>query len=241
MQAPITFTYNYLEIYQEPRFQIALLIIFILYCYFVILLHRGEDNFSTLFRYNSHDDSMAAYSHSQRELSTRIITLFVMIQVIWSALFSLISLRLLSEHGLSGAILETMNLTPRLLAVVLFSVPMVMWLYQWLIVLVVGVVNQHTQMTSSLVRLQFACGAMGASLMIPILFLLLASDIVDHVTMSYIVLFLLALIFLNDIFHTFGLFIKEKFPILDWFLYLCTVKIIPLTFIWRVLTIHSIN
>ncbi len=238
MQAPIRFTYHDIAIYQTPEFQTATLFLFLLWCYFIILLYRGGGGFSSIFRYNNNSDSMD-YSISNRAISSRFISLFWMLQVIWSALFALIALRLLEYSGVDVVAMGALS-SPTL-ALLFFGVPMLLWIYQWLFAVILGLVGNCDKFSSLLIQTQLSSSAIGASVMVPTIFLLLISSVITSENMLYVVLILFALILLNDILHSFRLFIREKLSILDWFLYLCTVKIIPLSFIWRILTTHSIN
>ena len=103
---------------------------------------------------------------------------------------------------------------------------------QYLILLIVGLVTHSTAMTSTLMQMRLTYFALATIAVAP---LLLVAEVATFVDAWYIVSLITAcVVLILYLRESLGAFISKKISILHWFLYLCTVEILPLTLLWQI-------
>ncbi len=235
MQAPIRFTYNYIPIHQQAAFQLFVLVLVVLFCLYIIALLKRRDSIESLFKIsNSKRDGYSAQVGGATALRAPLV---VMNQIIASGTFAAISMRIVGEQGWGDLVATQINYSQALLTITLFALPILLRLYQWGVTTLAGEISGFQSITKAITLTDLKSYTFGTLIITPILLLLLLSEVLTTQNMLNFVVILYSLVLLNDVFQTLRLFMSEKLSILDWILYLCTVKIIPLSFAWRFLTI----
>ncbi len=103
---------------------------------------------------------------------------------------------------------------------------------QYLILFVVGLVTRSLAMASALTQMRLTYFVLATIVVAP---LLLVAEMASAYHAWYIVATITACVVL--VFYlreSVGAFISKKISILHWFLYLCTVEILPLTLLWQI-------
>lgn len=107
------------------------------------------------------------------------------------------------------------------------------WGYQWIMLKIVGEVTTRREFTGRLFYLRKIVAATGTMTVMPLFLLFVltggaAGDILGWAVAGACALFLIFLMA-----RTLSLFVRQRFSILHWFLYLCAVEIFP----WSVVVI----
>ncbi len=218
--------------HDNPLFQLSVLLLFIIFILWVVRLKNMGLGASAIFHIASVNDPHT-YATKSTDTKTVHITMQIVALLIWSALLSLSLLRVVYEGELYQ-LPDTVS--PSTVALTIFSIPIILSLYQVVFVSVIGAVNLRRGWCLRLIKMQLSSNLTGVTFSIPALLLTVVYDGFAPSVLFYIVVISFAITLLNDIFHSLRLFLTEKLSISDWFLYLCTVKLLPLSFVWRILT-----
>ena len=105
-------------------------------------------------------------------------------------------------------------------------------LAQYLILFIVGLVTCSSAVTSTLTQMRLTYFVLATIIVSP---LLLVAQVANSYDAWYIVTIITAcVVLILYLRESLGVFISKKISILHWFLYLCTVEILPLTLLWQI-------
>ncbi len=126
-----------------------------------------------------------------------------------------------------------------LIAVAGSVVGAVIALYQWLILHIVNYVTLHEELTRRLLlskRIFFSLGVIATS---PALLMFVLCPSGEGGLWFFVIAVVFAVTLILYLREILNLFLEKKISILHWFLYLCTVEILPLSLVWFLLTRES--
>lgn len=131
--------------------------------------------------------------------------------------------------GLSWGFTEGQKLLSPLIGAGLFVALITL---QYIVLLVVGYVTRSISTIHTLMRVRLTYFVLATVVVAP--FLLIAQITEGQGVWRVVTLLLLALTLLLYVRESIDLFMSKKISILHWFLYLCTVEIVPLTLLWQI-------
>lgn len=204
-------------LWQQPPFQGAL---FVLAVAWMVLLYRGSREVAALLRPLSFE---RAHLTRLRELSggsaTRLLWALVLLGWPLTALLLVrfsppVDLPSWQLYGIAAAL------------------PLALALWQVVMLRMVGAAALATSVTRPLLALKFNLAGIGVLVLAPVELLCLACTGTAFTVTLWMGAGMAALIALLYIEESLALFLSEKIPILHWILYLCTIEVLPVSFLW---------
>ncbi|MBQ3149346.1 MAG: DUF4271 domain-containing protein [Alistipes sp.] len=139
-------------------------------------------------------------------------------------------LSIVGEHTMRVGLTQDVMMAVPLIAVAVFLVVIV---FQYIELLIVGVVIRSLPEVFAIMRLRLTYFVFFTVIAAPILLISQMGQAESYEvwgSLGLVATFLSLMLYLRE---SLQFFISKKISILHWFLYLCTVEILPLTFLWQ--------
>lgn len=215
-----------LPLYTQLGFQLAFTLLLLLYTFWIILARNNHGGVRELL-YNSLQRRLRQY-HSQHKIRSSHRGMLLFAQLLWSFAFSLFALRMMDEVEVLAPLLRTPLLTPLYRGLIFAAVPLLYHLYYLVALFIWAIIAKRTGFVKDVIIIKLMSSTLSVTVMgIALLCYLLVGSIPPAVPIGCF-LFIVLNSLRYDIFSSFALFSKENISNLSWFLYLCTVEIIPL-------------
>lgn len=123
-----------------------------------------------------------------------------------------------------------------MIVIALALVPLVFWLYQWIVISVIGLLSYDHQFVNQLFTIKRIVFAIFVISTVPPILLYLLTDYRFSEYMAYVIVIESIAIIVLYLLESFFLFLSKKVSILHWFLYLCGVELLPIATIWALIS-----
>ena len=171
--------------------------------------------------------TLEKYMGERSYIFDAFIKLLVITGILTLSLTTLTILELLTPSVTSGIISAS---STNIKVVTILAINVVLYIYKIIIISIVGKLTYHDSLSKYLIRYLNLRLITSALIIAPIYLLLFQSFGIWQTILLYMIAAILILMLFFLYFNSYRVFIQQKVSVLYWFLYLCTVEFLPISF-----------